>query len=217
MQGADYPVKGVLPDIAGKAGGLIADSRRLLFQQMSGGFSSRFKVRSHIRMSRRSNGRGTCGSGNWNCPTCAVVAQFLYPLDKPDSFARDSVLGNVGRSDIKVSEAVAVGGDEILILERASHTTKIYRVRLDAGGARWRRSILRLQARPTLEELSASGPLPDDIPVVAKELVLSSDDAMELPPDMEGMVVLSPRELLLVNDNEFWRRGCRDEFLARAV
>ena len=35
-----------------------------------------------------------------------MAAQFLYPLDKPKSFERDAIAGDVERSDIKVSENV---------------------------------------------------------------------------------------------------------------
>ena len=42
--------------------------------------------------------------------------------------------------------------------------------------------------------------------------MLSTDDAPELDRDVEGMVVLSPHELLLVNDNDFSVEGARTRF-----
>ena len=50
------------------------------------------------------------------------------------------------------------------------------------------------------------------MPVLAKTLVLSTDDAPELDRDLEGMVVLSPHELLLVNDNDCSVEGARTRF-----
>jgi len=141
----------------------------------------------------------------------AVAARFLYPLDKPSSFARDRAKGDVDRSDIKVSEATAIGADKLLVLERISCTTKIYRVALDAKHALPARH-LNARTRPTLEQLSASDDLPSKIPVLSKSLVMSSDEISELPPDLEGMVVLSPTELLLVNDNDFSVEGSRTQF-----
>jgi hypothetical protein len=40
-----------------------------------------------------------------------VVDQYLYPLDPPESFVRDTRKGSLDRSDLKVSELTWVGGD----------------------------------------------------------------------------------------------------------
>jgi hypothetical protein len=47
---------------------------------------------------------------------------------------------------------------------------------------------------------------------LAKTLVLDSDEAPEICGDLEGAVLLSPRELLLVNDNDFGVEGVGTEF-----
>ena len=47
---------------------------------------------------------------------------------------------------------------------------------------------------------------------LAKQLLLSSDDFPEIGPDMEGLAMLSPRELLLVSDNDFGVEGAQTEF-----
>jgi hypothetical protein len=49
--------------------------------------------------------------------------------------------------------------------------------------------------------LSAAGTL--DLPVLAKRLVLNTDDHPQVSADLEGMAVLGPSTLLLVNDNDF--------------
>lgn len=45
-----------------------------------------------------------------------------------------------------------------------------------------------------------------------KTLVLDSDVAAEIAPDMEGLALLSDRELLLVNDNDFGIEGVETAF-----
>jgi hypothetical protein len=87
-----------------------------------------------------------------------------------------------------------------LLLERVSHTTKLYRAELDPEAA-LPPEELDVDLRPTIEERSAAGTL--DLPVLEKRLLLSSDNLPELCKDMEGMVLLDERTLLLVNDNDF--------------
>jgi hypothetical protein len=137
--------------------------------------------------------------------TGAVAAQYLYPLDAPETFLRDLAKGPLERSDLKVSELCWVGEGSLLVLERGSETTKIYKVTPSDERA-LPPEHLDPATRPTAEELSArdSGP---GLPLLDKELLFSSDDAPELGADLEGMAILSPFELLLVNDNDFGVEG----------
>ena len=66
-----------------------------------------------------------------NAETGAPMAEHLYPFDAPESFRRDAEAGPVGADDLKVSEAVSIGDDQLLILERISRTSKLYRVTLN--------------------------------------------------------------------------------------
>jgi hypothetical protein len=45
-----------------------------------------------------------------------------------------------------------------------------------------------------------------------KRLLLSSDDHPDMGPDMEGMTLLSDREILLCSDNDFGVEGAATEF-----
>ncbi|WP_158266382.1 esterase-like activity of phytase family protein [Allosphingosinicella deserti] len=140
--------------------------------------------------------------------TLRVRAQYLYPLDPPESFLRDARDEAIGWSDLKVSELVWLGEDSLLVLERASRTTKLYRVDLRAASALGSEH-LDIETRPTIEELSAAAaPLPE----LDKRLLFTSDDVPELPADIEGVAVLSPRTLLLVNDNDFGVEGAETSF-----
>ena len=141
--------------------------------------------------------------------TGAVLAQYLYPLDPPESFARDVAGGDFDGSDIKVSELLWLPGDRLLVLERGSATTKIYRCSTDAS--RLDNAHLDIATRPTLEQISAGSGEPG-FPVLAKTPVFSSDDHPEISADLEGMVLLAPSQLLLVNDNDFGVEGAETAF-----
>lgn len=141
--------------------------------------------------------------------TGACLAQYAYPLDPPETFQRDIATGEFTRSDIKVSELLWLADDTLLVLERGSATTKLYRCTLSAGSLDDKH--LDVATRPTLEELSASIDEPA-FPVLTKALVFSTDDHLEVSPDLEGMVRLSPTQLLLVNDNDFGIEGAETAF-----
>ncbi|HWT12580.1 MAG TPA: esterase-like activity of phytase family protein, partial [Allosphingosinicella sp.] len=142
--------------------------------------------------------------------TGETVAQYAYPLDPPGSFRRDGEAGPVKWHDLKVSELVALGSERLLVLERASATTKIYEVIADPGSV-LPGGHLEIGTRPTLEELSAE-PEGLPLPVLAKRLILSTDDSPQIPADLEGMAVLGPSALLLVNDNDFGVEGAETSF-----
>lgn len=137
-----------------------------------------------------------------NLATGAVVAEYLYPFDKPDSFCRDAELGEMHWHDLKVSELVPLGGNRLLVLERGSATTKLYAIALDPAcviDAAW----LDIATRPTLEELSGSGQVGQQVPQLAKTLLFTTDDHPKVGPDLEGIALLSAEAILLVNDNDF--------------
>lgn len=147
----------------------------------------------------------------WTLDTATerVTGQYLYPLDPPRSFLRDQAAGDFDRADIKVSELAVLGRNLLLVLERGARTTKLYAVDLEAGTALDPRH-LDPGARPTIEQLSGAGDL--DLPVLAKTLIFSTDDFPEIDADLEGMALLSPRQLLLVNDNDFGIEGVATRF-----
>lgn len=139
--------------------------------------------------------------------TLAVTGQFLYPFDEPASFLRDRAKGSVERSDLKVSELVCLAPDVLIVLERCSETTKLYRVEL-TDAAELPAEHLDPATRPTAEQISADG----DPPALSKRLIFSTDDAPQVAADLEGMVPLSDSALLLVNDNDFGVEGKSGEF-----
>jgi hypothetical protein len=208
LDGAAYPVEARLPAIAARrqlnrgfeAIALSPDGRWLFlaFQSPLAHPDSRAHEQGrHVRLWRLYAATGK------------VAAQYLYPLDPPGSFRRDQARKPLGRSGLKVSELCWVGADSLLVLERGSRTTKIYRV-TPADDRILPPGHLDVATRPTVEELSAGEEL--GLPVLAKTLLFDSDEAPEVGADLEGMAILSPFELLLVNDNDFGVEGVETAF-----
>ncbi len=208
LDGAAYPVEARLPAIAARrqlnrgfeAVALSPDGKWLFlaFQSPLAHPDEEAHERArHVRLWRL------------DAETGAFAAQYLYPLDPPETFLRDQAEGPLGRSDLKVSELCWAGPDLLLVLERGSQTTKIYAV---APSERFELHPVHIDpaTRPTVEQLSAG----DDprLPVLPKRLVLSTDDAPGIAADLEGMAILSERELLLVNDNDFGVEGAQTGF-----
>jgi hypothetical protein len=114
--------------------------------------------------------------------TGALAAAYAYPFDAPQSFTADAAAGEASLEDLKVCELVWTAPDRLLVLERITRSARIYRV-----------------------DVSTPGPL-------AKTLVFSTDDHPEIAPDLEGMALLSKRELLIATDNDFGTEGAETRF-----
>jgi hypothetical protein len=199
VAGAPYPSAAVLPAIAARrhvnrgfeAIALSQDGKRfhLAFQSpLAHPDEETHASARHVRVWTLDSATGE------------LLAQYLYELDEPATFRRDTAKEPIQRSDLKVSEMACVAPDTLLMLERGSETTKLYVVALTRE-CRLPDEHADEATRPTIEQLSASGEL--DLPVLGKRLVLNTDDHPEVSADLEGMAVLDDRTLLLVNDNDF--------------
>lgn len=114
--------------------------------------------------------------------TGALEAEFAYPFDAPSSFTADAAASDVGIDDLKICELAAVSNNRLLVLERISKSARIYRVELSGGTQ------------------------------LAKTLMFSTDAASGIAPDLEGMAVISDRELILATDNDFGISGAETQF-----
>ncbi len=208
MAGAGYPVEGVMPRIAarrrlnrGFEALAISPDERWLYVAFQSALA-------HPGEAAHPRGHA---SRIWklDAQTGEVVAQFFYRFDSPESFVRDRP--GAGWSDLKLCEAVALGLDRLLVLERISRTAKLYVVELSSDRAT---PSLHLKAdtRPTLEQMDATDLKAASVRFLSKRLIFTTDDALEIGPDLEGMAVLSPSELLLVNDNDFGVDGAQTSF-----
>ena len=112
----------------------------------------------------------------------ALLAEHAYPFDPPGSFTADAADGDVEADDLKVCELVCIGTDRLLVLERITRSARIYAVDLAAPGR------------------------------LTKTLVFSTDDHPQIAPDLEGVVALSDRQLLIATDNDFGTEGAETRF-----
>jgi hypothetical protein len=216
--GADYPVVEALPELASarklnrgfEAIATSPDGTRLYvaFQSpLAHPDRAAHETSRHVRI--------------WELDgeTGALLAEYIYPLDEPDTFWRDASWGKVTRADIKISEIVFMPDGNLLVLERVSQSTKIYCVALSPDKIA-PAALLDPNTRPTLEQMSRKDVGRARIPTLDKVLILSTDEHQEISPDLEGMLLISPTCLLLVNDSDFgieavetvfWRVDLGDE------
>ena len=123
-------------------------------------------------------------------------------------------------SDLKICEAVTLAPDKLLLLERVSKTAKIYIVHLSPEFEA-PATCLRVETRPSLEHMDEASLEEAGVRLLEKTLVFSTADALQIGPDLEGMALLSPFELILVNDIDLpskkWTRFTRSFARPRQV
>jgi hypothetical protein len=206
LPGAPCPVRAALPALAAKRhlnrgfeAVAVSPSNRLLYLA----FQSPLAHPTHAEHEQARHVRVWQLDAEGN-----PLSQFLYRFDEPATFCRDSDDGPVEPSDRKVCEITAIGEHLLLTLERASKTSKIYRVSIDPALAlspkHW-----RPETTPTVEQLSSSD---EPLPELRKELMFTSDDWPQVGADIEGMALLDPRTLLIVSDNDFGCEGKQTRF-----
>lgn len=210
FEGAAYPVAALLPAVASarrlnrgfEALALTPDEQSLFVAFQS--------PLAHPDRAAHKSGRNV-RLWRLDAATGRVLAEYVYLLEPPRSFRRDLALGRLGPDDIKVSEAIALGENRLLILERGSASAKFYRIDLlpehEVPAA-----YLDRGRRPTLEQLDEAGLAAAGIWPLTKTLILDTDDAPEICGDLEGAVLVSPRALILVNDNDFGVDGVETQF-----
>jgi len=135
----------------------------------------------------------------------AFRAEYAYPLDPPERFRRDCTEGPVAKSDVKVSELAALSDGSLLVLERVTLSTHLYRAEL---GEPLPAQFLDPAQRPTLEQLGQQG----GVPLLSKKRVFSGDDHPEICGDLEGLIVLEDGSLLLSNDSDYGTEGAVTQF-----
>jgi hypothetical protein len=143
--------------------------------------------------------------------TCALQREYAYPLDPPEMFRRDLAAGPVRRDDIKVSELTCLPDGSLLVLERVTLSTRIYRVR-PAAAEPLPAEFDDPAHRPTLEQLGRAGAEAAGVPVLAKELVFDTNDLPQIDGDLEGLIVLAADTMLLANDSDYGTEGAETRF-----
>ena len=200
-----YPVRPVLPAIA---------AHRRINRGFEAVTASPDETRLHVAfqsaLDRPGDDKVAAFARIWtlDARTGAVLAQHLYPFDPPASFRRDAEAGKVATRDLKICELAVLPGGRLLVLERISRTAKIYRV--DLTEPPLPTAHLDAATRPSLEELDAQAFAA--IPVLAKTAIFTTDAAPRVAADLEGMALISERELILATDNDFGVEGAETSF-----
>lgn len=138
----------------------------------------------------------------------AVVGEFVYVMDTPDSFPEDE---DARQKDVKLSEMMALGTGDLVVLERVDRGTRLQRVSLLGAtnllGSDWDDEA----TRPSLEELDAEELRASGVTPVTKALWFDSAAHGGLPAKLEGMTRTGDGVLVLINDNDFGVDGARTE------
>lgn len=123
------------------------------------------------------------------------IQEYLYVMDKPDTFLKDNEKKALAQNKVKLSEMEALGDDKIMIDERGSATTKLYTVDLSTA------TPVPADKSANLE-LDATGVTP-----LTKTKVFDTDLAEDYPNKIEGIAHLGGTKFLLINDNDFGIEG----------
>jgi len=226
LVGADYPVRGGLPDILKKRklnrgieSVTVSPDEKFLYFVMQSPLAnpnkSAYSVSRHVRLMKYSlMSDGSLGD---------ALGEYVYELDTPQSFADihsgsgDLKNGNFRKqSNVKVSEMVAIGEDDLIVLERVSKVTKLYRVSLDTAD-NLLNSAVSTQAvannestlPKTLEQLFDPASL-SAMPLkksLAFDSMTDLPEGISLPKKVEGIALLDEDYVLLINDNDFGIKG----------
>ncbi len=208
LASADYPVTGSLPAIVarrklnrGFESIAVSGDERFLFASLQSPLANpdkaAYAASRNVRLFKMDRRTGM------------VLAEYVYRLDPPTSFADDQTSK---QNKVKVSEMTWYGPDQLIVLERISKTTKLYRIDLSRAsnilGTAWDRA----STSPSLEQSDDLGEL--GIVSVEKHLVMDSsrDYPGLLPAKIEGIALLSDDRAILVNDNDFGITGARTVF-----
>lgn len=208
---ADYPVEAVLPDILslrqvgrGFEGLALSADETVLYAAMQSAVMNpdinAYRASPAVRILKidRASGR--------------TLAQYLYRLDTPAEFyGEDTVATRIIRqSDVRITEIAALEDGRLLVIERLRNLTRIYRI--DPGSAvPLPPPLLETGTAPTLEatapeDWAALGARP-----MEKTAIFQSGSGRMLGSRLNGMAVLSDREIAVIANNDFGIDGSRTQ------
>ncbi|MEI8409672.1 MULTISPECIES: esterase-like activity of phytase family protein [unclassified Kribbella] len=121
-----------------------------------------------------------------------VTAEYAYQFD-PVGVVDP---GEDDNTELKISSVVAVGPETLLVQERTDNAARLQRVVLKSGynilGTRWD----DLATTPSLEALT-------DPPALPKKLFFDLNTIPGVPKKIEGVALVNPWTLAVINDNDF--------------
>jgi len=206
LAAADYPVVGALPALVAKrklnrgieAVALSRDGRSLYFSMQSPLSNPDDKAYAQGRYLR---------IYKFDIAAEKTVSEWLYPMDAAESFAADNATKPRKPKDVKLSEMAMLEDGQLLVLERISKTTRLYRINPDVTGKVAAKFDLAA-TMPALEGLDGQALNAAAVDLLKKVLVLDTDNLKGKPvKKLEGIAVMSDRQIVLVNDNDFGLGG----------
>lgn len=191
LAGADYDVKGVLPAIISKRHAnrgieslaVSVDEQHLYFIMQSPLDNPDYATTSNVRLYKMS------------LDASYAIEEFMYVMDKPETFVKDNETKSRVLKDVKISEMTIIDNDVLMVLERISATTKLYKVDLTTATA------VPSNLSDTLETDSTG------ITAVSKVKIFDTDLETGYPNKVEGIADLGDGNYLTVNDNDFGIEG----------
>lgn len=145
-----------------------------------------------------------------------VVGEYLYALDGVERFRADAEGRPRGQHEVRVVEMAAAGQDKLLILEQVEKSSRLFQVALTEA-SRVMPELDAPDARPSLEMLDDAGLAARQLSPLAKSLVFESEKIAGLASRIEGFALLSPSELVAINDNDFGTDGVRTQMFRIAL
>ena len=235
LASANYPVQGLLPDVykhrklnRGIESIAVSPDEKFLYFIMQSPLAfpngDAYKNSRNVRLMKLALNNGSIEK---------LVGEFVYVLDTPQTFADlaskkgDLKGGKIRKqSDVKVSEMVAIDTDQLIVLERISKTTKLYRIDLSSGQNILNSEIAsgKVQTKEsdkpkTLEQIWDLHSV--NANPVYKQLVFNSltdtPEGISLPKKVEGIALLDEKRVLLVNDNDFGIDGLATQFVVLPI
>lgn len=137
--------------------------------------------------------------------TGTPVSEYVMTLEAASAF------GATKQDEMKISGAVWMGPDRLLVDQRTDELAKIYEVDLRQAtnilGSHWDDTSLPTLEGLTLTELEQQGIVP------AKSALWADLSSMvhDLPSKIEGLAMADAHTLVVGNDNEFAFAGCDDK------
>ncbi len=126
-----------------------------------------------------------------------VTAEYAYRFD-PVGVVDP---GETDTPELKISSLVAVGPETLLVQERTDNAARLHRVTLKPGnnilGSQWDSQA----TTPSFEALP--DPAAAGVPVLGKKLFLDLNTIPGAPKKIEGVALVNPRTLVVINDNDF--------------
>ncbi len=196
LQGADYPVSAALPAIY---------ARRKVNRGFEGLAMSKDEKKLYLALqspllvpdAKTGNASRNTRIIEFDVATERVVAEYVYRFDPVTEFDP----GAKGPEEMKLSGAIALTPDTLLVLERTDWVAKLYTVDLRQAtnilGSKWD-DPATAPSLEALEDLAAA-----QVKVLPKSLVLDLESLPSMPDKIEGVAVIDRDTIAVINDNDF--------------